>query len=42
MSAMSDRVVRTFIRLSVPAEDARTIVNDIKEIGEPAFREARF
>lgn len=41
MSAMSDRVVRTFARLRVPVEDARAIVKDIREIGEQAFLEAR-
>ena len=41
MSAMADRVMRTFARFGVPVEDARAIVKDIQEIGEPAFRDAR-
>jgi hypothetical protein len=41
MNAMSDRVVRTFARFGVPVEDARAIVKDIQDIGEPAFLEAR-
>ena len=41
MSAMADRVMRTFARFGVPVGDARAIVKDIQEIGEPAFRDAR-